>query len=140
MRTSDWQDKVNRLLVEAGKLDRQNKVQQAVSMYEQAYQLIPEPKHASELAMAALCSIGELNYLQGKWNQAFQDFSEAVKCKEGLGNPQIHIRLGQLQYELGNMLRAEDELMRAYMGSGHVIFEGEDPKYYELISQYIENS
>lgn len=135
---TDWQSEVNQLLAEAGRYDRANRPQQAIDTYEQAYGLIPEPKQESELAMIALCSIGELHFLQGEWNLAFEDFSEAVKCREGLGNPHIHMRLGQLQYERGNMQRAADEFMRAYMGAGNDMFGGEDPKYFDLIRQYVE--
>ena len=46
-----------------------------------------------------------------------------------LGNPFLHLRLGQSQYELGELDRAADELMRAYMGAGEDIFVSEDPKY-----------
>ena len=134
---TDWQAEVERLIGKAGMLDRQNLRQQAIDVYETAYALIPEPRQESELAMAALCNIGELHYLDGKWQLAYEDFCEAVKCKEGLGNPQIHLRLGQLRYERGELERAADEFMRAYMGAGDTIFAGEDPKYFELIRPHL---
>ncbi len=49
------------------------------------------------------------------------------------GNPFILLRLGQTYFELGNMKKAADELVRAYMGVGTEIFEGEDPKYFDLV-------
>ena len=134
---SDWESNVTELISKAGMLDRQNKRQQAIEVYEDAYALIPEPKQKSELAMVALCNIGELHFLDGHWQLAFDDFSEAVKCREGLGNPQIHMRLGQLRYQRGEMERATDEFMRAYMGAGDTLFAGEDPKYFELIQPFL---
>ncbi len=50
-----------------------------------------------------------------------------------VGNPFILLRLGQTYFELGNMKKAADELVRAYMGVGTEIFEGEDPKYFDLV-------
>jgi hypothetical protein len=49
------------------------------------------------------------------------------------GNPFIHLRLGQAQLELGNEERAADELMRAFMGGGHEIFESDDQKYLDFL-------
>jgi hypothetical protein len=39
---------------------------------------------------------------------------------------------------LGNELVALDELARAYMGAGKEIFQGEDPKYFELVKQNLK--
>ena len=55
--------------------------------------------------------------------------SLALTCPGGLGNPFIHMRLGQLAYDAGELDAAADELMRAYMGAGDAIFENEDRKY-----------
>jgi hypothetical protein len=74
----------------------------------------------------------------GEMDLALRDFSDAVKCRDGLGNPQIHLRLGQLRFLRGEMERATDELMRAYMGAGQEIFAGEDEQYIELIRPYIQ--
>jgi tetratricopeptide (TPR) repeat protein len=134
---SNWETEVEELVSKAGALDRSNRRQQAIQTYEQAYQLIPEPRELSELAMVALCNIGELHYLEGEWQLAFEDFCEAVKCKEGLGNPQIHMRLGQLRHRRGEIERATDEFMRAYMAAGDLVFEGEDPRYFQLIEPYV---
>ena len=135
---NDWQSETNRLLSEAGRYDRENHTDQSIKTYELAYQSIPDPKQESELAMIALCSIGELYFLQGSQDSAFKNFAEAVKCKGGLGNPHIHMRLGQLQYDRGNLERAADEFMRVYMEAGNDFFVSENPKYFDLIRPYVE--
>ena len=56
-----------------------------------------------------------------------------MRCPDAIGNPFIHLRLGQTQFELGNKDRAADELMRAYMGAGAEIFVGEAPKYLQYL-------
>jgi hypothetical protein len=43
-----------------------------------------------------------------------------------------------VQFGLGNLGRAADELTRAYMGEGAKIFEGEDPKYFEFLKTKIK--
>ena len=51
----------------------------------------------------------------------------------GLGNPYVHLRLGQAYFELGNFDKSADELSRAYMGAGMDIFMEDDGKYLEFL-------
>ena len=55
-------------------------------------------------------------------------------CPGGLGNPLVHLRLGQAFYEIGDRDRAADELMRAYMGAGAEIFETRECKYLDFLA------
>jgi tetratricopeptide (TPR) repeat protein len=126
------------MIHKAGQLDRDGQTEAAIYAYEEALKLIPEPLYESPVAMIALCSIGELHYLGGNLDLAFDDFSEAVKCKGGLGNPQIHMRLGQLRFRRGEITRATDEFMRVYMASGEQFFQGEDDKYFQLIRKFVQ--
>ena len=55
-----------------------------------------------------------------------------------IGNPFLHLRLGQCQFELGNLDRAADELMRAYMAGGPELFEDEDARYLRFLATRAE--
>lgn len=55
-----------------------------------------------------------------------------MRCPEAIGNPFLHLRLGQCQFEVGNLDRAVDELASAYLGAGEEIYEGAD-KYFEFL-------
>lgn len=61
----------------------------------------------------------------------------AMQCPAAIGNPFLHLRLGQCQFELGNLDRAADELARAYMGAGADIFEGAD-KYFAFLKTRLQ--
>ena len=74
-------------------------------------------------------AVGDANFLGGDYTAGRDNLSNAMRCPGAIGNPFIHLRLGQCQLELGNADRAADELMRAYMGGGEEIFDGQDPKY-----------
>jgi len=137
MTKNEWESQVKQHIANARMLERDNKINEAIDAYEAAYELIPEPKETSKLTMIVLCNIGEIHFLQGQWDLALEEYTDAVKCKEGLGNPKIHMRLGQLQYEIGNIERAKDELMRAYMGEGDTYFVDEDPKYFSIIQEFL---
>jgi tetratricopeptide (TPR) repeat protein len=96
--------------------------------------------YSSEYAVMLFCGIGETYFSQKNLPDTLHYFQEALKSEGGLGDPSIHFRLGQIRYEMGEMKKAKDEFMRAYMGSGDVIFEGEDPKYRSLIKSDISRN
>lgn len=110
-------------LFDAGKLDEARK------LFMQAWTLIPEPQSEWEATTWLAAAIGDIDFLQGRYADARQTLQFAMICPGGLGNPFLHLRLGQSQFELGELDRAADELMRAYMGAGDEIFAAEDPKY-----------
>ena len=105
---------------------------EAVGHYDQAWSLLPEPKTQWEAATWILASIGD------DFAAAHEALTACMYCPGAIGNPFIHLRLGQAQFELGNEPRAADELMRAYMGAGPEIFEDEDPKYLRFLATKAE--
>ena len=82
-------------------------------------------------------SIAECHFVAGDFVAARRNALKAVRCPGGIGNPFVHLRLGQAEFELGSMERAKDELARAYMGGGDEIFEGDDPKYWRFIREIL---
>jgi hypothetical protein len=56
-----------------------------------------------------------------------------MHCPNGIGNPFIHLRLGQCQFETGNLDSAADELTSAYALEGEELFADDDPKYFEFL-------
>ncbi len=58
----------------------------------------------------------------------------ATTCPDAIGNPFLHLRLGQCQFELADLDKASDELIRAYMGAGKDIFSQDDAKYFKFLT------
>jgi len=112
----------------------------AVGQFEDAFALVPEPITDWEVATQILTGIADGYFLQGGYQEAREALDEAVQCPGGLGNPFIHLRLGQCEFELGDMERAADKLARAFMGDGERVFEGEDPKYFAFVQTKLEPS
>lgn len=110
----------------------------ALRKYWEAWDLLPEPQKEWEAATWILTAIGDANFLGGDFVAGRDNLSMAMECPDGLGNPFLHLRLGQCQYELGDMDRAADELCRAYMGAGAEIFKIDDPKYFEFVTSRLE--
>jgi len=109
----------------------------ALSQYYKALDMLPNPKEKWEASTSILTAIGDAYFFMKKYRDALKILQDAMYCPDAIGNPFIHLRLGQIQYELGNFSKALDELTRAYMGDGEEIFAEEDPKYLAWLMQRI---
>jgi tetratricopeptide (TPR) repeat protein len=107
---------------------------EAVSKYEEALELLPIPISQWEASTWILTAIGDACFRKKDYQKAVRSLLDTMNCPGAVGNPFIHLRLGQAQLELGNDILAKDELARAYMGGGKEVFHGEDPKYFELVT------
>lgn len=110
----------------------------ALEKYWKAYDLIPNPKTDWEATLWLLAAIGDANFLSMDFKAGIDNLVSAMHCPNGIGNPFLHLRLGQCQYEIGNLEKAADELTRAYGIAGKEIFESEDRKYFEFLKTKIK--
>lgn len=110
---------------------------EAIARYREAWSLIPEDWTEWEASTWILSSVGEVYFRKREFDEALDRYSRATLCPNGLGNPYIHLRLGQLHLELGQLKQAGDELTRAYMGAGEEIFQDEDPKFLAFLRNII---
>ena len=139
MKKSELVSKITEISRKAKGLAFAEKYAASIEEYKKGIELIGEKIMESKYAVMLYSGIGEAYYLQKKWEEALEYYGHAVMSEGGLGEPLIHLRLGQLRYELGQKEKAKDELMRAYMGGGEIYFEHENPKYFALISGIISN-
>lgn len=110
----------------------------AAEKYQDALKLLPEPVHKWTSATWIFTALGDVFFLSGDHERARAALLEATHCPGGIGNPFIHLRIGQAQFELGNEILALDEFTRAYMGGGKDVFRGEDGKYFALVEQNLK--
>ena len=111
---------------------------QALDLYWKAFDLIPEPKTNWEATTLVLTAIGDANFHTHDFKAGMDNLKNALHCPNAVGNPLFHLRLGQCQFELGNLDRATDELTRAYSLRGEKIFQSDDPKYLNFILKKIQ--
>ncbi|WEF34269.1 hypothetical protein [Pseudoduganella chitinolytica] len=116
---------------EAGQLEA------AKARYLEALKLLPPEHREWEAATWIHVALGDAHFRLHAHNKAFKCFHNAVQCPGGLGNPYIHLRLGQLYFERGDVDKAADELTRAYMGGGVELFMEDDPKYLAFLETRI---
>lgn len=112
--------------------------QNAIRQYNQAINILPEPKTKWEAATWLYTAIGDTLYLTKNYSEALQAFLSALKSANGHDNPFINLRLGQCYYEVNNLKEAENYFLRAYLLEGKKIFDGEPHKYIDYMEQHYD--
>jgi tetratricopeptide (TPR) repeat protein len=129
---------INGLCAAGDELVDQTRYAAALDKYWAAWDLLPEPKTDCDAAASILAAIGDANFRSGDFQAGRDNLGTAMHCPNALGNPFLHLRLGQCQYELGNVDRAADELARAFLLEGKKIFANEDPKYLDFVKSKLK--
>ena len=124
---------IQELCAEGDVLLEMGDFQAAYKNYISALELVPEPKESFEATTWIMAALGDLYFQAKDYRQVAQVLSDAMHCTGAIGNPFLHLRLGQAQFELGNHERAADELCRAYMGAGSEIFAKEEARYFDFL-------
>jgi hypothetical protein len=109
--------------IHTDELAKQQNYAQALASHWAAWDLLPEPKTEWEAATWILAAVGDANFLTGDYAAGCDNLGHTMHCPDAIGNPFLHLRLRQCQFELGAVDRAADKLMRAYMGAGADIFK-----------------
>jgi hypothetical protein len=102
---------------------------QAIVEYKKAWSMVPEPRDKWEASTWILAALADAAYLSGDSAMARDALQLAMTCPGGIGNPFLHLRLGEVLFDTGELSAAADELMRAYMAEGAEIFAAENPRY-----------
>lgn len=109
----------------------------ALVAFQNAADLIPNPKENWPQSTWIFTAIGETYFFKEDYINALENLKIVVTCPDGLGNPLVHFRLGQVYYELYHFDKAADEFTRAYMGAGKDIFQHDNPKYFHFLKSKI---
>lgn len=125
------------LCSEGDQLVEIDKYNDAIEKYLKALKLVPEPKTDWEASTWIFTALGDTCFLNGNFAEAKDYFYDAINCPGGTDNPFIMLRLGESLYELGDIEKAKEYLLKAYMLEGYDVFDGEDEKYFLVIKNLI---
>lgn len=112
-------------LLEAGQLG------DAIDVWEGALERLT-PGTDLELEFWLRGSLGDAYFLAGEWASGMEHLKAALPIG-GVENAYVWLRLGQCQFEQGLKDEAVNSLMSGYMLDGDEIWEGEKPKYRQLL-------
>lgn len=111
--------------------------EKAIKMYLEALNLIPEPKYNWEASTWVYTALGDTYYMNKDFESAKDFLFDAINCPDGSANPFIMLRLGESLYELGDVNKSKEYLLRAYLLEGYSIFDSEDEKYFDVIKSEV---
>lgn len=134
---AELHSRIEALCAEGDRLAASSKFEEAVAQYNAAWSMVPEPRTDWAASTWILAAIGDACFLGGYRTSAREALEYAMLCPGGVGNPFLHLRLGQTLFDLGEQDRAAEELTRAYMGSGADIFANQDGRYLEFLGTRI---
>lgn len=136
---------VDRLARKANELYENKQYDEAIKIWKEALELIPEPKESYYETRRILLAIGDTYFLQQKYPEAFEYYYKihGDKSIESV-NFYILLRLGECYFELGEEENAKKFLYKAYTIGGIDIFELEEGpdggwKYYAFLKAHFEN-
>jgi tetratricopeptide (TPR) repeat protein len=127
-------DGIVALYQEGEQLMQEGRIGSALGKYADAWALIPDPKEGWKISTSVISAIADCWYLTGRYDEVLRALEFGMNCPDAVGNPFLHLRLGQALLEQGQNGRAEKELMRAYEAHGDAIFEHQDPKYLAFLA------
>jgi hypothetical protein len=136
---SETCDEIDRLCLVGDQHVEAEEFSSALLAYWLAWDLLPSPKEQWEAAKWILSSIGNVHFLSKSFAAGRHSLFLAMRCYGALGEPFIHLRLGQCQFELGNYDCSLGELMCAYMSEGADIFGKDDPKYLAFLKTRVKD-
>ncbi len=133
-------DQIRCLLDEDDELLDEDRIEEAMSRYQAAWEHLPEPRIDQPLALDVLAAMGDAHFSRGDFASGRNAFMTAMRCSQGepIGNPFLRLRLGQCMYEMGETREAANWLAGAYFSEGVALFAHDDPKYLEFIKSQLE--
>lgn len=128
-------DKIVVLSKKGDELFDTGKYGEAIKEYQEGITLLPLPKNKWEAALWLYSAIGDAYFMQKNYEKSLDNFFETHNSYQSQSNPFLNLRIGQCYYEIGNMDKAGDFLLKAYMFEGKKIFKGENKKYFNYINK-----
>ena len=141
--TPELKEKLDELAEKGNQLEEEERYEEAVRIWEKGLDLIPEPKQCYSEFLWFLVAVGDVYFMEKKYQQAYKCFNEARGnlSGDGYGNPYVMLRLGECCLEIGDEKNAAEYLLRAYMMEGKDIFEmdEDEEKYFDFLRTHVEN-
>lgn len=126
-------DKIEELSKEGNAAIEEDDLDYALECFENALELIPDPKEIFSAATWLYAGMGEVYFLSYDYEQSLEVFQKALQSCGGEENPYISYMLGASYYELGQTDTAKTYLQKAYDMAGEHIFKGDGEKYLKLV-------
>jgi hypothetical protein len=98
--SDDVHERIQALCKKGDSLADRGRYPAALEQYWAAWDLLPEPKTEWQAATWILAAVGDANFLGENYAAGRDNLTMAMHCPEAIGNPFLHLRLGQCHYKL----------------------------------------
>lgn len=115
----------------------QGDIKTALRRFYSAWTMLPKPQTDYEEAGWILTALGDAYLAKGEYENAKEALLSALHCPKTLGNPIIHLRLGECLQELNQVAEANEQFQLVIDNGGEELFAKEKPKYFELFNQSV---
>jgi tetratricopeptide (TPR) repeat protein len=117
--------RVRQLCAEGYRIYDSGDYEHALRRFYQAWTLIPKPQTQFEASGWVLTAIGDSYFAKRNFNAGIEALRSALFCPKTVGNPFVHLRLGQCYLEQQQTDDADRHLARALYRGGEDLFAKE---------------
>ncbi len=126
-------DKTRELCQQGYELFDAGDIKTAIRRFYNAWTLIPKPQTQWQEAGWVLTALGDAYFAKGDFENGREALLSALHCPKAMGNPIIHLRLGQCFFELNQPDKAAQQFELVTNHGGAELISKEDPKYMTVI-------
>ena len=133
--------KLDELAQKGNELLEKGEIEQALIIWQDAINIIPEPKYEKAEVVWFEVSMGDIYFIKKDFHKAEMLFERAVKNSSGAGKESfIFMRYGESLYEINHKITAKEYLLKAYMLDGEEIFKSEEQnlKYLDFLLEELK--
>ncbi|MFA7553006.1 MAG: hypothetical protein WCY88_02060 [Spongiibacteraceae bacterium] len=131
---NDISNKIRRLCQQGYKHYDSDDLKTAIRVFYSAWTLLPKPQSQWLEAGWILTALGDAYIAKSEFKNAKEALLSALHCPATVGNPVIHLRLGQCHYELGENDAAQEQFKLTINNGGEALFYQQDNKYQVLLT------
>jgi tetratricopeptide (TPR) repeat protein len=137
--SKDMFDRIEEICEEGGEWFDDKEYTEAISTWQQAFNLVPEPQHSFSQSLWLHSSIGDAFFLLHDFKKAAMHLLAAAgnTAENAHANSLLMLRLGQSCFEINDIPKAKEYLLRAYILGGEARFENEDEKYLDFLGKHV---
>jgi tetratricopeptide (TPR) repeat protein len=106
----------------------------ALRQFYSAWTLLPKPQNQWQEAGWVLTALGDAYFAKGSFDLGREALLSALHCPKAMGNPTIHLRLGQCLWELNEHDKALSQFNLVIKNGGEALFKKENKKYFEQLA------
>lgn len=122
----DIQDQIEALSEQAEEARIQGRHEEALDLYTEALELLPEPREQFEAYSFLKATMGDICFLMDRFNDGLENFYDAYTAAGPQNmNPYIIYRLGQIYRQMGDEDNAVEFFKKTYLLEGEDAFEDE---------------